>query len=465
MATDIVMPHLSDSMEEGTILQGLLDEGATVKAGEPLVEVETDKASVTYESEQDGVLLKIAVGVGESAAVGSVIAVIGQPGESVDLPESAASGAATAASASGGTDAAVASERSDEYGGRQPGAGGAATRSPASTNGHGAEPASPAAPEPGGRVKASPLARRIASELGVDLSALTGTGPQGRIVRADVERSAQPDDGRSGGAGDAGPAATTTGGAVDRAGLAAAAAAAPTAAGAKGETARYELSRLQQTVARRMAESRATVPDFELRVEVDMSAAVALREQLRELAERPPSFNDFIVKAAALTLREFPRVNGAYRDGAFEEYSRVNVGIAVAADDALVVPTIFDADEKSLGAIAASARSLAARVREGTITPAELAGGTFSVSNLGMYGIDSFSAVVNAPQAAILAVGSLRQRPVVDESDPAGPAIVARPTVNLTLACDHRILYGADGARFLDRVRELLQAPMALLVG
>jgi pyruvate dehydrogenase E2 component (dihydrolipoamide acetyltransferase) len=441
VATDIVMPHLSDSMEEGTILQWLVDEGTPVKEGEPLVEVETDKASVTYEAEQDGVLLRIAVGVGESAPVGSVIAVIGHPGETVEPPGSRAAASATGV-AEGAAEGAAA--RSSGYGSREAELTLASPAGATGTNGNG-----------NGRVKASPLARRIAGQLGVELAGLTGTGPQGRIVRADVERAA----------GSAPPAPATPAPALGSEAKLGATATAPAPAGAKGETKRRELSRLQQTVARRMAESRATVPDFELRVEVDMSAAVALREQLRDVAERPPSFNDFIVKATALTLREFPRVNGAYRDGAFEQYSRVNIGIAVAAADALVVPTIFDADEKSLGAIASAGRALAARVRDGSITPGELSGATFSVSNLGMYGIDSFSAVVNAPQAAILAVGSLRQRPVVDESDPAQPRIVARPTVNLTLACDHRILYGADGARFLDRLRELLQAPLALLVG
>jgi pyruvate dehydrogenase E2 component (dihydrolipoamide acetyltransferase) len=466
VATDIVMPHLSDSMEEGTILQWLVDEGTPVKEGEPLVEVETDKASVTYEAEQDGVLLMIAVGVGESAPVGSVIAVIGEPGETVQRSASSAASPANAA-ASAAVEGATA--RSAGYGAPEPEL--TLAPPPGHGNGNGTAPGPPAggraesrngetaaSPSPSGdRVKASPLARRIAGELGVKLAGLAGTGPQGRIVRADVERAAgTPASVTAPGAGE--PAASPSSG-TD------AVATARPPAEAKGDTTRRELSRLQQTVARRMAESRATVPDFELRVEVDMSAAVTLREQLRNVAERPPSFNDFIVKAAALALREFPRVNGAYRDGAFEEYSRVNVGIAVAAADALVVPTIFDADEKSLGTIASTSRSLAARVRDGSITPGELSGGTFSVSNLGMYGIDSFSAVVNAPQAAILAVGSLRQRPVVDGSDPAQAKIVARPTVNLTLACDHRILYGADGARFLDRLRELLQAPLALLVG
>jgi len=273
----------------------------------------------------------------------------------------------------------------------------------------------------------------------VDLATLVGSGPQGRVIRADVERSAR--------------GATTTGNGAP----------APAAGTAKGETSREELSRLQQTIARRMAESRATVPDFELRAEIDMTQVVALREQMREVTDRPPSYNDFLVKAAALALREFPRVNGAYRDGGLEHYGRVNVGIAVAAQDALVVPTIFDADTRSLSDIGAIARELAAKVRDGSITPADLSGSTFSISNLGMYGTDSFSAVINPPQAAILAVGSLKLRPVVDELDPAHP-VVARPTIHLTLACDHRILYGADGARFLARLRELLEAPVALLL-
>jgi pyruvate dehydrogenase E2 component (dihydrolipoamide acetyltransferase) len=209
-----------------------------------------------------------------------------------------------------------------------------------------------------------------------------------------------------------------------------------------------------------MAESRATVPDFELRCEVDMSQAVAVREQLRALCDPPPSYNDLIVKAAALALTEYPRVNGSYRDAEFESFPRVNIGIAVAAQDALVVPTIFDADRKTVAEIAAESRSLAARVRDGSVTPGDLSGGTFSISNLGMFGVDSFSAVINPPQAAILAVGSLKPRPLVD----AAGAVVARPTINLTLACDHRILYGADGARFLARVRELLEQPVALLL-
>jgi pyruvate dehydrogenase E2 component (dihydrolipoamide acetyltransferase) len=209
-----------------------------------------------------------------------------------------------------------------------------------------------------------------------------------------------------------------------------------------------------------MAESRATVPDFELHCEVEMSKVVSLRERLREVTDPLPSYNDFIVKATALALREFPRVNGAYRDGKVETYSRVNVGVAVAANEALVVPTIFDADRLSLGEISRKSRELAERVRDGTIAPTDVGGGTFTVSNLGMYGVDSFSAVINPPQAAILAIGSLKPRATVD----ADGNVVARPTIMLTLSCDHRVLYGADGARFLARVRELLERPDALIL-
>jgi pyruvate dehydrogenase E2 component (dihydrolipoamide acetyltransferase) len=433
VAVEIVMPRLSDSMEEGTVLQWFIAEGDAVAEGEPLVEVETDKASVTYESEVDGTVLSIGVAAGESAAVGAVIAVVGEAGEAT--PQGAAASAAVSSAAA-------------------PATLGTATTAPAATR--------PPAPEraPTGRVKASPLARRIAAELGVDLSTLVGTGPQGRVVRADVERSAAatPASGNGAAAGTA-PASAQLG--PPPGGLAPAAGEpTPAPVVAKGETTTRPLTRMQQTIARRMAESRATVPDFELRAEVDMTELVALRQQLRGATDDLPSYNDFIVKAVALALREFPRVNGSYRDGALEEHGRVNVGIAVAADDALLVPTVFDADRKSVGQIGADARGLAAKVRDGSITPAELAGSTFSVSNLGMYGVDSFSAVINAPQAAILAVGSLRLRPVAT----ADGSLEARNTVHLSLACDHRILYGADGARFLARLRELLEHPLALLL-
>ncbi|HWI08717.1 MAG TPA: dihydrolipoamide acetyltransferase family protein, partial [Solirubrobacteraceae bacterium] len=230
---------------------------------------------------------------------------------------------------------------------------------------------------------------------------------------------------------------------------------------AKGTVTIQELTRTQSLIARRMAESRATIPSFELRTEIDMEACVALRAELKALGGDVPSYNDMVVKACALALREFPRANGSYRDARFELFSRVNVGIAVAASDALVVPTVFDADRKSLREIARDSRALAERVRSGAITPPQLSGGTFTVSNLGMYGVTDFTAVINPPQAAILAVGALARRPVVGGDG----ELVARHTMNVTLACDHRILYGAEAAEFLARIRALLERPLALAFG
>jgi pyruvate dehydrogenase E2 component (dihydrolipoamide acetyltransferase) len=420
-------------MEEGTVLKWLVAVGDEVVAGQSIVEVETDKAVVPYEVDEAGTVLALRAAEGDSVGVGAPILVLGAPGEAVAaIGDAVPDGAVAAGSA--------------EIAGGAAAAGGAGERSAV---------AAVAADEPfaiahgRGRVKASPLARRIAARLAVDLATIRGSGPHGRVIRADVERAA------AAGAGADGSSGGRNGAETGRA--------TPTAGGAagRGETTRVAPTALQRTVARRMAESRASVPDIELRVEADMSRAVELRAQLRELAgDAAPSLNDFIVKAAALALREFPRVNGAYGDGGFESYSRVNVGIAVAAPDGLLVPTIYDADRASLGELAATARRLADRARARSLTPEELANATFTVSNLGMFGIDSFSAVINPPQAAILAAGAVKRRPFVLESG----ELAARETVVLTLACDHRILDGVDGARFLSRVRELLERPLALML-
>jgi pyruvate dehydrogenase E2 component (dihydrolipoamide acetyltransferase) len=305
-----------------------------------------------------------------------------------------------------------------------------------------------------GRPKASPVARRMAKEQGLDLGGLRGSGPGGRIVKADVEK-AEP----TGAPGfEPGTAATQTG----ETGFEPATARPPVGSPetAKGQVSFEELSKLQSTISRRMAESKATAPHFYLEAEVDMSRLVEARMQIKAGAKEGdvvPSFNDMVVKACALALREHPRANGAYRDGRFELYSRVNVGVAVAARDALVVPTVFDADQKNLRQIATDSRTLAQRVRDGQITPPELSGATFTVSNLGMFGIDSFAAVINPPQAAILAVGAITERPVVRDGS-IGTAHLMR----VNLACDHRILYGAPAAEFLARIRALLEEPLAL---
>jgi pyruvate dehydrogenase E2 component (dihydrolipoamide acetyltransferase) len=432
--SDVVMPRLSDSMEEGTILKWLKASGDEVKRGEEIVEIETDKANMTYEADASGVL-SIVADEGSTLPIGELIAHIGDA-------RSAAPPAARRADpvADGSASAPEAAEASPVT----PPARSAAPAAVAP-----AAPAAPAAaPEANGRVKASPLARRLAKELGVDLGSLQGTGPGGRIVKADVEAGAK-----------AGPAPAGT-----PAPAAPVPVPGPVGSGAggsgKGAAQTVALSKLQQTIARRMAESKATIPEFTVSTEVDMAAAVALRAQLKVIAsdEHPaPSFNDMVVKACALALREFPRANGSYKDGNFELYERVNVGVAVAAQDALIVPTVFDADRKSLGEIGVEARSLAARVRGGQITPPELSGGTFTVSNLGMFGVTDFTAIINAGQAGILAVGGLLDTPIVENGQ-----IVAGKRMALTLTCDHRILYGTDAAQFLARIRALLEAPLAL---
>lgn len=406
---EVLMPRLSDSMEEGTIVRWLKSDGEEVSRGEEIVEIETDKATMSYEADASG-RLSIFAPEGATLPVGQAIALI----EGANRAPVAASAASLAPSAR------------------------ARSTAPETSSGNGGQPRAPSA---------SPVARRLATALGVAIESLRGSGPYGRILKADVAAAAR-EQRISTAPRRARPVAPEP------------VPAAATASGPVGELEIQDLSRAQVIIARRMAESRASVPDFELRAEIEMEDCTALREQLRErTGDASPSLNDFVVKACARALREHPRVNGSYRDGRFELHDRVNVGIAVAAEDALLVPTIFDADAKSLGTIAAEARRLAERVRDATITPPDLTGGTFTVSNLGMFGVSGFSAVINPPQAAILAVGSVAPRPVVRDG-----AIVVRAVMEVALACDHRILYGSDAARFLVRVRELLEDPLTLLL-
>ena len=391
MALDITMPRLSDSMEEGVVVKWHVEVGASVERGQLLAEIDTDKATMEYEADAAGTILEILVHEGESALIGTPIARLGAPGEIATPTPATLDAPAVTASAP-----------------RKP------KREALARSG-------------GRRANASPIARRLAAELGVDLNLIQGSGPGDVITKEDVQRMAAA----------SGPKKAPV---------------------AKGDVRREELTRVQQTVARRMAQG-AAVPVFAVEVEVDMSMVVAARGSLGAEEGDAPSLNDYIVKAAALALREFPRLNGSYTEQGFELYSRVNVGIAVAAEDSLIVPTIFDADEKTLSQIAIESRRLADGVRRGTITPAELDGGTFTVTNLGMFGVRSFLPIINPPQAGILAVGAVSKRPVVHED----ARIVAREMMTATLVCDHRIAYGADGARFLARVRELLEQPDGLI--
>jgi len=395
------MPRLSDSMEEGTIVRWLKHDGDEVARGEDLVEIETDKATMAYESDTAGTL-QITAQEGATLPVGAKIAVIGDR-------DSAAAEATAVAQVEAPAPAAAPAPVAESV-----------------------VPAPTSEPVSGERVKASPIARRIAGEIGLDLHSLSGSGPGGRIVKADVE-----------GVGSAAPS-TTTG----------------DEASGRGAVTSTEPSRTQALIARRMAESRATVPSFTLQISVDMTTATTLRSELKASAsdgQAVPTINDMVVKACALALREQPQANGAWRDGHFEHYSRVNVGVAVAGPGTLVVPTVFDADTKTLAEISAETGELSERVRSGTITPPQTSGGTFTVSNLGMFGVRSFEAVINTPQAAILAVGAVEQRPAVHDGK-----IEPRMLMELTLSCDHRILYGADGATLLARIKALLEAPLSL---
>jgi pyruvate dehydrogenase E2 component (dihydrolipoamide acetyltransferase) len=448
---DVVMPRLSDSMEEGTILQWLKGVGDEVAVGDELVEIETDKANMAYESDVAGTLSEILVEEGETVAIGTPIARVGGDSEASSRDDQGSTASSAGPVAAGDPPPpAVAKASSGAVPPTAPPAD-EAINAPADSNGDGE------------RTKASPVARRIAKEKQLDLAQLQGSGPGGRIVKADVERAAT----SAGGADSGGPrteAEPPPAGPPEAVAGPADVAAGPSSAGppetAKGTVSYEDPSKLQSTVARRMSESKATAPHFYLEAEIDMSRLVAARSQIKAGAKEGdvvPSFNDMVVKACALALREHPRANGAYRDGRFELYSRVNVGVAVAARDALVVPTIFDADQKNLRQIAGDSRTLAQRVRDGQITPPELSGATFTVSNLGMFGIDSFAAVINPPQAAILAVGAISEHPVVRDGQ-----ITTAHLMRVNLACDHRILYGAPAAEFLARVRTLLEEPLSL---
>jgi pyruvate dehydrogenase E2 component (dihydrolipoamide acetyltransferase) len=441
---DIVMPRLSDSMEEGTILQWLKQVGDEVAVGDELVEIETDKANMAYESDVAGTLSEILVQEGETVAIGTPIARVGGDSETPSQADQGSTASSAGPVAAGDPPPpAVAKASSGAVPPTAPPAD-KAINAPVDANGGGE------------RTKASPVARRIAKEKHLELAQLEGSGPGGRIVKADVERAAS-----SAGGADSGGSRTEA--QPPPAGPPESVAPADVAAGsetAKGVVSYEDPSKLQSTVARRMSESKATAPHFYLEAEIDMSRLVAARGQIKAGAKEGdvvPSFNDMVVKACALALREHPRANGAYRDGRFELYSRVNVGVAVAARDALVVPTIFDADQKNLRQIAGDSRALAQRVRDGQITPPELSGATFTVSNLGMFGIDSFAAVINPPQAAILAVGAIGERPVVRDSQTTTAHLM-----RVNLACDHRILYGAPAAEFLARIKGLLEEPLAL---
>jgi pyruvate dehydrogenase E2 component (dihydrolipoyllysine-residue acetyltransferase) len=395
VARELTMPKLSDSMADAVIIRWLKGPGETFTRGDALIEVETDKATVVYEAEWDGTLGAILVPEGGTAGVGDAIATVSNGDGEASPPRPR-----------------VATPE----------------RAPALASDGDRAPAPIAA---GARANASPVARRAAVELGVSLHGIAGTGPGGRVTVEDVRAAA-----------DSGAPAP---GRADAPG--------------KGEVESRELTPTETTIARRLTESATTTPVLTAAADVDVSLIVALRRGGRDAGEEVPSLNDFVVKAAALALREHPRLNSSYAEGRIETYSQVNVGIAVATeDDALLVPVVLDADRKPLAEIAADSRRLADAARRRALTPEQLHHATFTVSNLGMFGVRSFTAIVDPPQAAILAVGGARREAFED-----GPARVSfRNVITVTLTCDHRVVYGAHAAQFLSRLRELLERPLAL---
>ena len=422
---DLLFPKLSEAMEEGTLLTWLAHDGQVVTTGDNIAEIETDKVTVVHTSDADGVL-HILVPEGTRCTVGTVIARVepqSVPSEVAVESNATASPAATSAQPSKPRpDRAVPLE---------------------------AEIANGVAASENLSVVATPLARRAALVHNVRLDAVRATGPGGRVTQSDVLRAVGALHGVPGKRASAGTSSHA---------LRAAVPAAP-ASGERGEVSVVGLTQLHRVIAERMAQANRTVPAFQVQVEAAVDAALALRERLKERpgADPAPSLNDLVIKACALALREVPLANASFTDAGFEYHSRINIGFAVAFEDALVVPTVFDADTRTLGAIAAETRRLAGLVRSGNITPADVSGGTFTVSNLGMYGMSAITPVVNPGQAAIVGVGATRE--VLART---GGVIVERTVMTLTLSCDHRILYGAEAARLLSTIRALLEDPLRL---
>ncbi len=446
----IDMPKLSDTMTVGTLVKWLKQEGDVVKSGDMLAEVETDKATMELESFFDGTLLKQFVAAGGQVEIGAPLAAIGKPGEKVDAPAAKAAPAAAPAAKPAAPPAVPAAAPA-------PAAVSAPASSspppPASAPAPIAPGPSPSAPAAGGRVRISPLARKLAEEKGVDYSRVKGSGPGGRIVRADIIEAAK------------NPPAP------------AAAPAAAKAAAPKADTWPWRsvldkspvqadsvapLSNMRATIARRLVESKSTIPHFYLEIEVDAAPLSALRNNLNAGLTKDGvrlSVNDFILKACAAALRAVPSVNSSWDTTGIKYHSAAHVSFAVAIDDGLITPVIKDTDKKTVFQISSEAKDLGKRAKEKKLAPAEFTGGTFCVSNLGMMGITRFSAIINPPNSAILAVGTSVKIPVVKDG-----AIVIGERLALTLSCDHRVVDGALGAKFLNAVRDHLENPALLLL-
>jgi pyruvate dehydrogenase E2 component (dihydrolipoamide acetyltransferase) len=440
---NVIMPKMGDAMEEGTLLRWLKQVGDEIAVGDPLAEIETDKVSLEIEATEAGVLNKTYVEEGATVPIGTPIAAIGEESAEVAAParsEEAAQPEAPAAAAEAEPVAAAASGAN--------GRAAADVPTPAPVQ---AAPAGAAAGS-GERLRASPLVKRLAAEHGIDLSSVTGTGPGGRIVRDDISALLT-------GAPRVSPAPDQT--AMPAPAQAPAVALAPTP-GPSGRPAGVprELSKIRRTTGRRMAESKAAAPHFYVTSEVDMAPAAALREQINAQAPGDAakvSFNDLIIKAAALALREYPNLNTSLENDQLVEHPNIDINVAVAIEGGLIAPFVPDADQKGLISIARMTKDLVGRARNGGLTPDEYQGGTFTVSNLGMFDVGEFIAIINPPQAAILAIGSIMNVPVVEDGE-----IVPGKRMNITLSADHRVTDGAEVARYLQTVKRYLENPLTI---
>jgi pyruvate dehydrogenase E2 component (dihydrolipoamide acetyltransferase) len=466
-ATNVLMPQMGYDMTQGKILRWIKQEGDSVKKGDVIAEIETDKVNIEIEAFASGTLLKILIPEGETVPVGQPIAAIGQPGEAV---ESAAPPAAELPKQEEGagegaeappTDAVVTGPGSEA---REAGTDGR-TRAPAEET--------QSAEDEDERVRVSPVARRFAQEQGVPLTDVQGTGPGGRITKEDVERFLTEASGRQQVSRREAPAREE---APDRRtpprpapaeqparpappAPAAQPAAMPPVEGIPAET--HEVSRMGQAIARRMTLSKQTIPHFYATIEVDMTHAASLREELNRTLgdEMKISFNDFVMKAAAVALTRFPMLNSSFHDNQVTVYKEVNVAMAVSLEQGLITPVVRECERKPLAQISRESKELMAHVRDGKLRQEEYEGGTFTVSNMGMFGVEDFAAIINPPQAAILAVGAIAPRPVVKDGQ-----LAVATTMKATISVDHRAANGADGARYLQQLKELLEDPIRLLL-
>jgi pyruvate dehydrogenase E2 component (dihydrolipoamide acetyltransferase) len=430
MAEVIRMPRMSDTMEEGNIIGWLKKEGDHVEPGQTLAEVETDKATMELDAFVEGVILHIAVKEGP-VAIDGVIAVIGQPGEDWKAVLAAANGGAAAPAANGQPSAPVAAPVAE--------APAAATSTEDS------------------RIKASPLAKNIAKESGVSLEQLVGSGDQGRIVKKDVEAFLE----NKGTAPVATPTAPATPApAATPAAKSEAPSSAPFAFNAGGNN--YEevgVTQMRKVIARRLGESLFTAPHFYLTIEINMDRAIEIRKQLNEVSPTKLSFNDLVIKAVAASLTQHPAINSSWLGDKIRYNKDINVGVAVAVEDGLLVPVVRYANMKTLSQINTEVKTLAGKAKERKLHPDEMSGNTFTISNLGMFGIDEFTAIINPPDACILAVGGIFEKPIVKNGE-----IVVGNTMKVTLSCDHRVVDGATGAQFLQTFKSILEEPIKLLV-